>query len=295
MKKPLVFRGVATALATPFTKNGIDYLAFAKIIDFQLKNGADALVVCGTTGESSTLSDGEKRELIEFTVKQVRSRVPVIAGTGSNDTKRAASLSEFAARAGADALLVVTPYYNKCTQGGLLEYYNTVSDASGLPFIVYNVPSRTGMKIEPETALKIAENELAAGIKDAGDSISDTARIALLCGDALPIYSGNDDRVLPMLSLGAQGVISVMSNIIPMQTKQLCSLFFDRRIDESLALQGELMGLVEALKCELNPIPIKYALSEMGFCENRVRSPLCALAPEKALALRQKMREIGLL
>ena len=204
MKKRLIFRGAATALVTPFTEKGIDYIAFARMIDFQLANGIDALVVCGTTGESSTLSDSEKKELISFAVEQVRNRVPVIAGTGSNDTKRACALSEFASVAGADALLVVTPYYNKCTQKGLVAYYNDIADASGLPFIAYSVPARTGMKIEPETAARIAENKLACGIKDAGESISDTARTISLCGDALPLYSGNDDRILPLLSIGAQ-------------------------------------------------------------------------------------------
>jgi 4-hydroxy-tetrahydrodipicolinate synthase len=236
MKKDLIFRGVATALATPFDENGIDYLAFAKMIEFQLKNGVDALVVCGTTGESSTLSDSEKREIIEFAVKQTRNRVPVIAGTGGNDTKRACALSEDASKLGVEALLVVTPYYNKCTQKGLLNYYNEIASASGLPFIAYSVPARTGMKIEPETAAQLAENPLCAGFKDAGDSISDTARVASLCGERLPIYSGNDDRIIPVLSLGGKGVISVMSNLIPKEVKKLCTLFFDGNVESAAKL-----------------------------------------------------------
>lgn len=282
MKKSLVFRGAATALATPFNENGIDYLAFAKMIDHQLTRGIDALVVCGTTGESSTLTDTEKRELIDFTVKQVRNRVPVIAGTGCNDTKRACAMSEYAALAGADALLAVTPYYNKCTQKGLVGYYNDIASASGLPFIAYSVPARTGMKIEPETALRISENPLAAGLKDAGDSISDTARIISLCGDALPIYSGNDDRILPVLSLGGKGVISVMSNLIPFEVKKLCALFFDGEIERAAELQTELIPLCDALRCEVNPIPIKAALAEMGFCKNILRAPLTGISPENA-------------
>lgn len=285
MKKSLIFRGAATALATPFDENGIDYLAFAKMIDHQLTNGIDALVVCGTTGESSTLTDSEKRELIAFTVRQVRGRVPVIAGTGCNDTNRACKLSEYAANAGADALLVVTPYYNKCTQRGLTAYYNDIASASGLPFIAYSVPSRTGMKIEPETALKISENPLAVGIKDAGDSISDTARTISLCGDALPVYSGNDDRVLPVLSLGGKGVISVMSNLIPYKVKKLCTMFFDGETDKAASLQTELIPLCDVLRCEVNPIPIKAALAEMGLCKNILRAPLTVLSEENSQKL----------
>lgn len=280
MKKSLVFRGAATALATPFTECGIDYIALAKMIDFQLSNGIDALVICGTTGESATLSDEEKKELIAFAVRQVRNRVPVIAGTGCNDTKRATALSEYAARVGADAILAVTPYYNKCTQKGLTAYYNDIASASGLPFIAYSVPARTGMRIEPETAARIAENKLACGIKDAGDSISDTARIISLCGEELPVYSGNDDRILPVLSLGGKGVISVMSNIIPFEVKRLCATFFDGDHDHAAELQTNLIPLCDALRCEVNPIPIKAALAEMGLCKNILRAPLAALSPE---------------
>lgn len=280
MKKQQVFRGVATALATPFDEHGIDYLAFAKMIDFQLTHGVDALVVCGTTGESATLSDEEKREIIDFTVRQVRRRVPVIAGTGGNNTKKVCELSSYAASVGADAILAVTPYYNKCTQKGLVEYYNAIAEASRLPFIAYSVPSRTGVKIEPETAAVIAENPLAAGLKDAGDSISDTARTISLCGDRLPVYSGNDDRILPVLSLGGVGVISVMSNIIPREVKQLCTMYFDGEIELSAALQTRLIPLCNALFCEVNPIPLKAALAELGFCKNILRAPLTCLSSD---------------
>lgn len=293
MKKSLVFRGAATALATPFLENGIDYIAFAKMIDYQLSCGIDALVVCGTTGESSTLTDDEKKELIAFAVNQVRKRVPVIAGTGCNDTKRACALSEYAAKSGADAILAVTPYYNKCTQKGLVGYYNDIASASGLPFIAYSVPARTGMKIEPETAALIAENKLAVGIKDAGDSISDTARIISLCGDELPLYSGNDDRILPVLSLGGKGVISVMSNMIPAEVKRLCTLFFDNDIARASALQTALIPLCDALRCEINPIPIKAALAEMGFCENILRAPLTGISPENKGMLLKIMKNLG--
>ncbi len=292
MTKSLIFRGVATALATPFDENGIDYLAFAKMIDFQLKNGVDALVVCGTTGESSTLSDAEKREIIDFAVRQTRKRVPVIAGTGGNDTKRACALSEDAAKIGVDAILAVTPYYNKCTQKGLLNYYNEIASASGLPFIAYSVPSRTGVRIEPETAARLSENSLCAGFKDAGDSISDTARVASLCGERLPIYSGNDDRIIPVLSLGGKGVISVMSNLIPREVKKLCTLFFDGDVTSAARLQTELIPLCDVLKSEVNPIPLKAALFEKGLCKNILRSPLTCLSEEYCDKLKKVMESL---
>ncbi len=285
MKKSLIFRGVATALATPFNGKGIDYLDLAKMIEFQLERGVDALVICGTTGESATLSFDEKKELIEFAVKQIRKRVPVIAGTGCNDTKKACELSKFASEVGADALLLVTPYYNKCTQKGLLDYYNEISNASQLPFIIYSVPARTGMKIEPETAFEISKNPLAVGFKDAGDSISDTAKTISLCGDDLPLYSGNDDRILPFLSLGGKGVISVMSNIIPLEVKELCTLFFDGEIEKAAKMNSTLIPLCNALSSEVNPIPLKAALTEMGLCKNILRSPLTNLSPENEAKL----------
>lgn len=292
MKKPLVFRGAATALATPFDEHGIDYLAMAKMIDFQLQNGIDALVVCGTTGESATLSLDEKKALIDFVVRQTRNRVPVIAGTGGNDTKKACELSEYASSVGADALLVVTPYYNKCTQKGLVSYYNDIAAASNLPFIAYSVPARTGMRIEPETAFAISENRLAVGFKDAGDSISDTAKTISLCGDSLPIYSGNDDRILPVLSLGGKGVISVMSNIVPAETKRLCTLFFDRETDRAIELNSVLAPLCEALKSEINPIPVKAALAQMGFCRNILRPPLTTLTKENEHELKRVLKSL---
>jgi 4-hydroxy-tetrahydrodipicolinate synthase len=291
MKKSIVFRGAATALVTPFDEKGIDYISLAKIIDLQLSSGIDALVVCGTTGEASTLSECEKKELISFTVKQVRKRVPVIAGTGCNDTLRACAMSEYAALAGADALLAVTPYYNKCTQKGLVKYYNDIASAASLPFIAYSVPARTGMRIEPETALLIAENEYAAGLKDAGDSISATARTISLCGDALPVYSGNDDRVLPVLSIGGKGVISVMSNLIPAEVKRLCTLYLDGDIARAAALQTALIPLCDALRCEVNPIPVKAALANRGLCKNILRAPLTELSTEQTKQLCEVMKE----
>lgn len=280
MKKEPPFLGVATALATPFDEYGVDYPSLAKLIEFQLTSGADAIVVCGTTGEASTLSDDEKKEIISFSVRQVRKRVPVIAGTGCNDTKRACELSEYAAYSGADALLAVTPYYNKCTRKGLVAYYDAIAEASRLPFIIYNVPSRTGVTVEPETAFEISANPLAAGFKDAGDSISATAKLISLCGDRLPVYSGNDDRIIPILSLGGSGVISVASNIVPKQIKKLCTLFFEGDIKRASALQTALIPLINALFSEVNPIPLKAAMEEMGLCRNILRAPLTKLTED---------------
>lgn len=280
MKKEVIFTGVATALATPFDTAGIDFDSFSRMIDFQLSAGVDALVVCGTTGEASTLSEEEKKELIAFAVRRVNKKVPVIAGTGGNDTARACRLSRFAADAGADAVLAVTPYYNKCTQKGLVEYYNSIADAAGIPFFVYNVPARTGVTVEPETACAIAAHPLAVGYKDAGESISATARVISLCGSSLPVYSGCDDKILPVLSLGGKGVISVTSNIFPRELKKLTDLFFKGETDRASALQTGLIPLVNALFSEVNPIPLKAAMEELGLCKNILRAPLTELGEE---------------
>ncbi len=294
MKKEPVFRGVATALATPFDEKGIDYVAFAKMIDFQLTHGADALVVCGTTGESATLTEEEKKAIIDFSVRQVRRRVPLIVGTGANDTKRACALSEYAAKAGADALLVITPYYNKCTQKGLTEYYNAVGVSAGIPFIAYNVPSRTGLKIEPETAFEIAKNPLCKGLKDAGDSMAETIKTASLCGEELPLYSGNDDRIVPILSVGGLGVISVASNLIPAQIKRMCTFFFDGNTEAAGKLQMNIIPLCKFLFSEVNPIPLKYALNKAGLCKNILRPPLSCLSVENESLLTEALTALGL-
>ena len=295
MKKELVFRGAATALVTPFDSAGIDFAAMAKMIEFQLTNGIDALVVCGTTGESATLSDAEKRSLIEFTVRQTRGRVPVIAGTGGNCTARAASLSEFAAKAGADALLVVTPYYNKCTQAGLVSYYRTISEASGLPYIAYSVPARTGMRIEPRTALEISLDKNAAGLKDAGDSISETAKTISLCGSALPVYSGNDDRILPVLSLGGKGVISVLSHVAPRVAHDIAASYLAGDAAKSAQLQLEWLDLCKALFVDVNPVPVKEAMNMMGWQVGACRMPLAPMSSGKREILRKALAAHGLI
>ena len=292
--KKTVFTGAATAIVTPMTKDGIDYEAFARLINWQIEEGIDAIVVAGTTGEGSTLTDQEHKDVIAFCVKEVGGRVPVIAGTGSNDTAYAIELTEFACEAGADAMLLVTPYYNKATQKGLIESFRAIADASTKPCILYNVPSRTGCNLTPASAAILAEHPNITGIKEASGNISQIAELAALVGDKLDIYSGNDDQIVPILSLGGKGVISVLSNIMPKETSLMCHHFFEGRVAEARGLQLELVPLVNALFCEVNPIPAKAAVSAMGFGENYLRLPLTKMEPENEKKLLALMKEQGL-
>lgn len=283
-----IFKGIATALITPLNEQGIDYKQFARLIDFQINGGINALVVCGTTGESSTLTDEEHREAIAFAVKHVAGRVPVIAGTGSNDTAYAIELSKHAAEAGADALLLVTPYYNKATQKGLIRMYTEITDAVDLPAILYNVPSRTGCNILPKTYRELAENPRIVAAKEANGNLSSVAETINLCGDMLDIYSGNDDQIVPIMSLGGLGGISVLSNLMPTATADIARLYLEGRVRESAALQIRLIPLINALFSEVNPIPAKAAMAKMGYCEDFVRSPLTVMEDanrEKLFAL----------
>ncbi len=289
--KKTVFQGAATALITPFRNNAVDYETFGRLIDWQISEGIDALVVCGTTGESSTLTDEEHREAIRFAVKRVAGRVPVIAGTGSNDTAYAIELTAFACEAGADAVLLVTPYYNKTTQQGLIASFRAIADVSTKPVILYNVPSRTGCNILPETALALAEHPNIVAIKEAGGNISQIAELAALTKGKLDIYSGNDDQIVPILSLGGKGVISVLSNPMPRATSEICHRFFRGDVKGSLDLQLQLLPLVHALFCEVNPISVKAAMSEMGFGENTLRLPLTPMEEQHKERLLQLMRE----
>lgn len=293
--KKTVFTGAATAIVTPLTKDGVDYEAFARLIEWQINEGIDAIVVAGTTGEGSTLTDEEHKEAIAFCVKQVAGRVPVIAGTGSNDTAYAIELTEFACRAGADALLLVTPYYNKATQRGLIESFRAIADRSTKPCILYNVPSRTGCNLTPASAAILAEHPNIVGIKEASGNISQIAELAALVGDKLDIYSGNDDQIVPILSLGGKGVISVLSNIMPKETSLMCKYFFDGDIAKSRELQLRLLPLVNALFCEVNPIPAKAAVSAMGFGENYLRLPLTTMEPENEKKLLSLMKKENLI
>lgn len=289
-----VFRGIATALVTPLTETGINFDQFGRLIDWQLNSGIDALVICGTTGESSTLTDEEHRAAIEFAVQRVNHRVPVIAGTGSNHTDYAMDLTRFSCEAGADACLVVTPYYNKATQKGLVKYYTDVADVSTKPIIVYNVPSRTGVNIEPATYAAMADHPRIQGIKEANSNISKIVETSRLVRGKMDIYSGNDDQITPILAMGGMGCISVLSNILPERTREICTRFWDSDVRASAELQGDLIPLIKALFCEVNPIPVKAAVAAMGFCDNIVRPPLTTMEEVNFTKLLALMRAEGL-
>lgn len=289
-----IFRGIATALITPLTADGIAYAQFGKLIDWQIDQGINALVICGTTGESSTLSDAEHRRAIAFACERVNGRVPVIAGTGSNETAYAVELTKSACADGADAVLVVTPYYNKTTQNGLVAMYNTIADASTKPVILYNVPSRTGIGIQPETYVKLAQHPNIAAIKEANSDISKIVETFALVGDQLDIYSGNDDQIVPILSMGGQGCISVLSNVVPRETVAITDQFFAGNVAEAARLQCQFMPLIRSLFCESNPIPVKAAMSALGFCENYLRLPLVPMEQDHYETMLQRMRALGL-
>lgn len=283
-RKP-VFTGVCTALITPFRDGKIDFEALSGLIEFQIDGGVDALLINGTTGESATLTDAEKREIISFAVSEVGGRVPVIAGTGSNDTKKAVELSKFAYDVGADACLAVTPYYNKSSEVGLIKHYEAIADATEIPIILYNVPSRTGVNIPLSVYERLSEHKNIVAVKEANPSVSDFARLSARCGKNLDLYSGNDDLILPCLSLGGNGIISVISNALPRQTGDICRLWFGGKIKEASELQLKLLPLTNALFCEVNPIPIKALLSHLGFCKEEYRLPLCPMDSERKMAL----------
>ena len=294
MTKNPIFTGAATALVTPLNENGVDYAAFEKLINWQIEAGIDALVICGTTGEASTLTDEEHRQVLKFAAEVVAGRVPIIAGTGSNDTAYAVDMTKYACSLGYDAMLVVTPYYNKTTQRGLIAMFTAIADASTKPLILYNVPSRTGVNIEPATYAALADHPMIAAIKEAGGNISKIVETVALVGDKLDIYSGNDDQIVPILACGGWGVISVLSNVLPRQTSELCKKFFDGDVAGAAQMQCEMLELINALFCEVNPIPAKAAMAAMGFCENYVRLPLVTMEEGHEKMLLQKMRDLGL-
>ena len=293
--KNTVFTGVATAIVTPLTRDGIDYTNFGRLIDWQIDSGIDAIVAVGTTGEGSTLSDAEHRDALRFCVDRVGGRVPVIAGTGSNDIAYAIDLTRFACEIGADAMLLVTPYYNKATQKGLIQSFTAIADASDKPCILYNVPSRTGCNLLPASVAALADHPNIVGIKEACGNISQIAELAALVGDKIDIYSGNDDQILPILSLGGKGVISVLSNVMPRETMEICRSFFDGNIERSRELQLRLLPLINSLFCEVNPIPVKAAVAEMGYCENYLRLPLTPMEEENRARMLSLMRAEGII
>ena len=293
MEKKTIFTGAATAIVTPLTEQGVDYEAFGKLINWQIEQGIDALVICGTTGEGSTLSDREHQEVLQFALDTAAGRVPMIAGTGSNDTAYAVHLTEFACRIGYDALLVVTPYYNKATQKGLIRHFTAIADASTKPLILYNVPSRTGVNIEPSTYAALADHPMIAGIKEANGNISKVVETAALVAGKLDIYSGNDDQIVPIMACGGKGVISVLSNVLPGETSALCKKMLEGDVAGAMEMQAKYLPLINALFCEVNPIPAKAAMAAMGFCENYVRLPLTTMEPEHEKVLLQCMRDVG--
>ena len=292
--KKTIFTGIATAVITPLTKDGIDYEAFGRLLDWQIAEGVNAMVVCGTTGEASTLSDDEHRDAISFAVKHIGGRIPVIAGTGSNDTEYALELTRHACEAGADAVLTVTPYYNKATQKGLVKMFSQIADTSTAPVILYNVPSRTGVNIESKTAAILADHPNIVAIKEASGNISQIAETAHLCGDKLDIYSGNDDQTIPIMSLGGKGCISVLSNVAPKKSVLMCDKFFAGDIKGAAELQLEMLPLINALFSEVNPIPGKAAMAAMGYCEDYLRLPLTAMEDDHKAVLLAEMRKNGI-
>ena len=276
--KKVIFKGCGTALATPFTEDGVNFEELRKMIEFQILEGVDSLIICGTTGESSTMSTEEKKAVIEFSVKIANGRVPIIAGTGGNNTKEAISMSKYAESVGADGLLLVTPYYNKTTQQGLIAHFTKIAESVKLPIILYSVQSRTGMNIEPETCLALSKVPNIVAIKEASGNISQVAEIAKLCQDELTIYSGNDDQIVPILSLGGLGVISVLSNLYPKFVHEMVMDYLTGNWQKACSSQLNALPLIKALFCEVNPIPVKYALKRIGFNCGIPRLPLIELS-----------------
>ncbi len=295
INKKTIFTGAGVAIVTPFKNDKLDFDALGRIIDFQIDNGTDAIIVCGTTGEASTLTDDEHVDAIAYAVERVAKRVPVIAGAGSNDTKYAVWLSKESERVGADALLHVTPYYNKATPKGLVKHFMTVAEAADIPTILYNVPSRTGCNITLPVYKELAKHPNIVATKEASGNISAIAQIFAECGDDLDVYSGNDDQIVPLLSLGAKGVISVLSNVMPKETHDICQFFFDGKVKESAALQLKLLDLVNKLFIEVNPVPVKAAMHMMGYCTNELRLPMCEMEDSNLEKLRSAMKANGLI
>ena len=291
--KQTIFTGMATAMVTPMTPEGVDYEALGRFIDFQLSQGINALVAVGTTGESATLSPDERKEVIRFTIDRVAGRVPVIAGTGTNNTQHAIEYSVDAAKAGADALLVVTPYYNKATQNGLIAHFTAIADRVDKPIILYNVPSRTGCNLLPATVEKLAEHPNIAAIKEASGNMSQVVELFARCGDKLDVYSGEDGLTVPILSMGGKGTISVLSNVVPKEAVAMTNAFFAGDVAEAARLQCRYLNLINLLFCEVNPIPAKAAVSAMGFGKEYIRLPLTPMEEGNRAKLLAEMRRLG--
>ena len=293
--KKTIFKGCGTAIVTPFTEDGVNFEEFGRLLEDQIKDGVDAIIVCGTTGESATMSEKEKKETIKFAIDKIAKRTKVVIGTGSNNTKSAIEMSKFAEEAGADALLIVTPYYNKTTQKGLIEHYKAIAKEVSLPIIMYSVASRTGVNIMPETCLELSKIDNIVAIKEASGNISQVAKIAALCKDNLDIYSGNDDQIIPVLSLGGKGVISVLSNVMPKYTHEMTYKYFNGEVKEATKMQLEVIDLIDALFSEVNPIPVKYALNLMGYNFGIPRMPLIELFDSNKEKMKKVMKKHNLI
>lgn len=292
--KKIIFKGCGTAIVTPFTEDGVNFEEFGRLIEDQIKNKVDSIIVCGTTGEASTMTLEEKKETIKFAVEKVAGRIPVIAGTGGNCTRSVIEMTEYAESIGVDGALIVTPYYNKCTQDGLLAHYKAIAEKTKLPIIVYSVPGRTGVNILPKTCLELSKIENIVAIKEASGNLSQVAEIASLCGDNLNIYSGNDDQILPVLSLGGIGVISVLSNVAPEYTHNMVYNFFDGNTKQATSMQLNAIELVNALFCEVNPIPVKEALNMLGWNMGNPRLPLTKLSDNGIKQMENALKNFGL-
>ncbi len=291
--KKILFKGCGTAISTPFDENGVNLKEFERLIENQIQNKVDAIIVCGTTGESSTMTTEEKKQAIECAVKTANGRIPIIAGTGGNNTNQVIENSKLAESLGVDGLLIVTPYYNKCTQKGLVEHYKVIAQSVSLPIILYSVPSRTGVNIEPKTCLELSKIENIVAIKEASGNISQVAEIAHLCEDNLHIYSGNDDQILPILSLGGLGVISVLSNVKPEYTHNIVQNFFSGNIEKATKMQLDALPLIKALFSEVNPIPVKAALNIQGYDFGIPRLPLTPMTAEKMEVLKKELNNLN--
>ena len=294
--KSLPFTGAGVAIITPFDESGnINFSELGRIIDNQIANSTDAIIITGTTGESAAMNDEEHKAAIKFAVEHVAKRIPVVAGTGSNDTAYAIQLSQYAEKVGADALLLVTPYYNKCTQNGLVAHYNKIADSVNLPIILYSVPTRTGVSIKPETYLKLSAHKNIVAVKEANGDLSAILKTRKLCGDNLAIYSGNDDQIIPILSIGGKGVISVLSNVAPKITHDICQLYFDGKTQEAANLQIDYCDLIDALFCEVNPIPVKTAMNLLGWNAGKLRMPLSEMEDKNLEQLKTALKNHNLI
>ena len=292
--KNTIFKGFATALATPMTSTGVDYDALAKLIDFQLENGINGLVAVGTTGESATLEPWERKEVIKFTIDRVNGRVPVVAGTGTNNTAHVLDFTKFACDAGADGVLVVTPYYNKATQGGLIAHYSAVADASTKPVIVYNVPGRTGCNLLPATVKKLASHEKIVGVKEASGNMAQVVELIALCGDEIDVYSGEDALTVAIMAMGGTGCISVLSNVVPGMAAEMTNKFFAGDLPGAAKLQLKMLPLIDCLFSQVNPIPAKAAVAALGICRDILRLPLTPMEEPQRSKLYEEMRKLGI-